>query len=473
MIWIEIEYTIERFIICIMSMIVLNALTGSCIFLCFKLLEQILEKMGLVKMSVRLLRFVILSFLIPVVFVLLFYVYDDNVTFAVDEPLPLIFACFLLIWAVGWGKAFVHSIQIHRRLRYLIDQACLCEKEVVRVKDEWKKKLRIHQNVMVKQTYMIATPIICGIIKPIILLPVNDYSREELDVIFAHELMHCRHKDILWKQLCAFSRIVFWWNPLIRRFLYDVDSWNESYCDYAVTKILKNKKEYFTTVCKLGIKPFQKGTYLCAALYEDKNQLKTRIYRMKAIESMNIRKIFVGICMNIVLFVASLFAVVFITRGYHDIYMRTVIALRDFKEKYIYTEPTAEATDPEYQEVHDEIRITKKLPVVQMKERWKREDSLMFDQILKAQTRMESNSVYLKKGEVVQIGHLNSQKEDAKNQSKFIAGLIDDQGKELYAMGSNSIDCKIKISKEGNYRTFVENRYKTDIEVGAFVFFDN
>lgn len=104
MIWIEIEYTIERFIICIMSMIVLNALTGSCVFFCFKLLERILEKMGMVKMSVRLLRFVILSFLIPVVFVLLFYVYDDNVTFAVDEPLPLIFACFLLIWAVGWEK---------------------------------------------------------------------------------------------------------------------------------------------------------------------------------------------------------------------------------------------------------------------------------------------------------------------------------------------------------------------------------
>lgn len=77
------------------------------------------------------------------------------------------------------------------------------------------EKLKIHVNVTVKQTYTIATPIICGIIKPVILLPVNDYSKEELDVIFAHELMHCKHKDILWKQLCAFSRIVFWWNPLI------------------------------------------------------------------------------------------------------------------------------------------------------------------------------------------------------------------------------------------------------------------
>ena len=52
---------------------------------------------------------------------------------------------------------------------------------------------------------------------------------------------------------------------LIRRFVYDIDSWNESYCDHAVTNILKDKKQYFTTVCRLGIQPFQKGAYLCAA----------------------------------------------------------------------------------------------------------------------------------------------------------------------------------------------------------------
>lgn len=474
MIWIELTYTIKQAIIYIMSLIILNALTGSCIFICFKLLEKPLEKRGLIKMSVRLLRVVILSFLIPVVFILLLRMYDDNVTFSPDYPLPYVFGGFLLIWAVGWGKAFVHSVQIHRRLKYLIDTACLCEKDVIQVKDEWKKRLGIHQNVMVKQTYTIATPIICGILRPVILLPVKDYSREELDVIFAHELMHCKHKDILWKQLCAFSRIVFWWNPLIQRFVYDVDSWNESYCDQAVTKVLKDKKEYFTTVCRLGIKPFQKGAYLCAALYEDKNQLKTRIYRIKAIESINIRKIFAGICMSTLLFVTSMFAVIFITRGFHDIYMRTVIAVGDFMEQHTDAEPIAEITDVEKLEVHDEIRVAKTLPVVPMKERiTRKKDDLVFVQKLKAGTRMESNSVYLKKGETVEIGNANSKNENAKNDSKFISGIIDDQGKEWYAMNSMDIDCSIKIPKAGNYRVFVENRYKTKIKVFMFTYLDN
>ena len=474
MIWINISYTIRQSIIYIMSLIMLNALTGSVIFICFKLLERILEKRGLIRMSVRLLRFVILSFLVPVVFVLLFRMYDDNVTFSPDYPLPYVFGGLLLIWAVGWGKAFVHSVQIHRRLKYLIDTACLCEKDVIQVKDEWKKRLRIHQNVMVKQTYTIATPIICGVLRPVILLPVKDYSREELDVIFAHELMHCKHKDILWKQLCAFSRIVFWWNPLIKRFVFDVDSWNESYCDQAVTKVLKDKKEYFTTVCRLGIKPFEKGAYLCAALYEDKNQLKTRIYRIKAIETMNIRKIFAGICMSTLLFVTSMFAVIFITRGFHDIYMRTVIVVGDFMEKYTDSEEIAEVTDVEKLDVHDEARIAKTLPVVPMRERiTRKKDDLIFTQKLKAQTRMESNSVYLKKGETVEIGNANSKDENTKNDSKFISGIIDDQGKEWYAMNSMDIDCSIKIPKAGNYRVFVENRYNTKIKVFMFTYLDH
>lgn len=137
------------------------------------------------------------------------------------------------------------------------------------------------------------------------------------------------------------------------------------------------------------------------------------------------------------------------------------------------TEPIAEVTDVEKLEVHDEIRLAKKLPVVPMKERITREKDLIFEQKLKAGTRMESNSVYLKKGETVEIGNANSKDENAKNDSKFVSGIIDDQGKEWYAMNSMDIDCSIKIQKAGNYRVFVENRYKTKVKVFMFTYLDN
>ena len=444
----------------------LNALTGSCVFICFKLLEKLFEKRGLIKTSVRLLRFVILSFLIPIVFVSLIYAYDDNVIFAQDDPLPYVFGVLLLIWAVGWGKALIHSIQIHKRLKYLINTACMCEKEVVDTKEIWRKKLKIRQKIEVKYSYTIATPIICRVLKPVILLPARDYSREELDVIFVHELMHCKHKDILWKQLCAFTCIVFWWNPLIQRFVYVVDSWNESYCDYAVTQVLKNKKQYFTTVCRLGIQPFQKGTYLCAALYEDKNQLKTRIYRIKAMQDTN-KKAAAQISAVMILLLVSFGSVVLITQGYHRIYMSTIMMLGDIQQEIYLKEGGAETRDiimnlKEY----DHIRWNKKLPVVKMKENIKKGNYNAFFQKLKSQNRMESNWIYLKKGEIVSFNLQDMQDETLnKRDTDFISGIMDVNGRERYVMASSQILHDFEIQKEGRYKFFIENRYKSKIKI--------
>ena len=444
----------------------LNALTGSCVFICFKLLEKLLEKRGLIKMSVRLLRFVILSFLIPIVFVSLIYAYDDNVTFAQDDPLPYVFGVLLLIWAVGWGKALIHSIQIHKRLKYLINTACMCEKEVVDTKEIWRKKLKIRQKIEVKYSYTIATPIICRVLKPVILLPARDYSREELDVIFVHELMHCKHKDILWKQLCAFARIVFWWNPLIQRFVYVVDSWNESYCDYAVTQVLKDKKQYFTTVCRLGIQPFQKGAYLCAALYEDKNQLKTRIYRIKEMQDTN-KKAAAQISAVMILLLVSFGSVVLITQGYHRIYMLTIMMLGDIQQEIYLKEGGAETRDiimnlKEY----DHIRWNKKLPVVKMKENIKKGNYNAFFQKLKSQNRMESNWIYLKKGEIVSFNLQDMQDETLnKRDTDFISGIMDVNGRERYVMASSQILHDFEIQKKGRYKFFIENRYKSKIKI--------
>ena len=444
----------------------LNALTGSCVFICFKLLEKLLEKRGLIKMSVRLLRFVILSFLIPIVFVSLIYAYDDNVIFAQDDPLPYVFGISLLIWAVGWGKALIHSIQIHKRLKYLINTACMCEKEVVDTKEIWRKKLKIRQKIEVKYSYTIATPIICRVLKPVILLPARDYSREELDVIFVHELMHCKHKDILWKQLCAFARIVFWWNPLIQRFVYVVDSWNESYCDYAVTQVLKDKKQYFTTVCRLGIQPFQKGAYLCAALYEDKNQLKTRIYRIKAMQDTN-KKAAAQISVVMILLLVSFGSVVLITQGYHRIYMSTIMMLGDIQQEIYLKEGGAETRDiimnlKEY----DHIRWNKKLPVVKMKENIKKGNYNAFFQKLKSQNRMESNWIYLKKGEIVSFNLQDMQDETLnKRDTDFISGIMDVNGRERYVMASSQILHDFEIQKKGRYKFFIENRYKSKIKI--------
>ena len=106
----------------------------------------------------------------------------------------------------------------------------------------------------------------------------------------------------------------------------DVDSWNETYCDLESITIMKSKKRYFTTICEIGISPFAKGAYLCAALGEDKSQLKTRILRIKSIENKNTRNVMAGTFLCIGLSFVVVAIIILSTIGYHKIYVETVWA---------------------------------------------------------------------------------------------------------------------------------------------------
>lgn len=75
-----------------------------------------------------------------------------------------------------------------------------------------------------------------------ILLPDRKYGTEELNIICIHELIHCKHRDILWKQLCEMIRMIHWWNPLVKQLNQNVDAWNETYCDLDSIEIVKSKK---------------------------------------------------------------------------------------------------------------------------------------------------------------------------------------------------------------------------------------
>ena len=142
-----------------------------------------------------------------------------------------------------------------------------------------------------------------------------EYNKEELKIICIHELIHCKHKDILWKQLCGLVRVIHWWNPLVKQLDMDVDSWNETYCDLESTTIMKSKKRYFTTICEIGISPFAKGAYLCAALGEDKNQLKTRILRIKTIEKIEQNDIIIKIVFSKTIINSVEFICIFPNKG--------------------------------------------------------------------------------------------------------------------------------------------------------------
>ena len=59
------------------------------------------------------------------------------------------------------------------------------------------------------------TPMIMGYLKPIMVLPRADYTKEQMSFIIKHELIHFKRRDILVKLLMAAAVSLHWFNPLV------------------------------------------------------------------------------------------------------------------------------------------------------------------------------------------------------------------------------------------------------------------
>ena len=59
-----------------------------------------------------------------------------------------------------------------------------------------------------------------------------------------------------------------------------------------------------------------------------------------------------------------------------------------------------------------------------------------------------------------------SSKEIKRDDKDFVAGIIDETGKERYVMHAVDIIHDFYVKKDGKYKVFVENRYKKKIKIG-------
>ena len=100
------------------------------------------------------------------------------------------------------------------------------------------------------------TPIVCGLFRPKIILPMNFDLDDEAKVasVIAHECTHIRRKDNLWRLLATFTLYIHWFNPLVwicyNAFIRDM----EVSCDEEVLGKSKNdiRAEYAESLVALA-----------------------------------------------------------------------------------------------------------------------------------------------------------------------------------------------------------------------------
>lgn len=136
-------------------------------------------------------------------------------------------AIFLSIQAVSY-IAFRHSVK-----RW----SARCEnEEILNIFTVSKAAMGIKREIGLRICKKIKSPMVTGFLKPVLLLPHEDYSADEAEIIIRHELIHFKKHHLWYKLLLLLTESVSWFNPFAYIMFRAANKDMELACDDEVIK---------------------------------------------------------------------------------------------------------------------------------------------------------------------------------------------------------------------------------------------
>ena len=101
---------------------------------------------------------------------------------------------------------------------------------------ELREELGIRKHVELLIYENASSPMIIGFLRPVLVLPEDEYTSNESYYILKHELIHLRRHDVLIKFLLMLSRDIHWFNPVVYLMQREAVVDMELACDEAVVR---------------------------------------------------------------------------------------------------------------------------------------------------------------------------------------------------------------------------------------------
>lgn len=185
-----------------------------------------------------------------------------------------------VVWFLG-GIAFIsaHMLSyLHYRKRLMRQGMPIEDEEIAGLLSELKNELGIKGGVSLWKYSRAASPMLMGFFKPVIVLPKEDYSRDELFFILKHELVHYKRHDIWLKLLLVVAKGIHWFNPVVWMMQREAVIDMEMSCD---ERVIKNagydvKKAYTETLLSTIHRQYAGQTLLSTQFKGGKQIMKKR-----------------------------------------------------------------------------------------------------------------------------------------------------------------------------------------------------
>ena len=209
---------------------------------------------------------------------------QTSAAITLPQLLTLIWLAGMIIFVLYQAACYLSFSGVVRRWAKPVKDeriltAAQSAKEITGVKQDFKIKL----------CKVISTPMVFGIIKPVLLLPYVEFTDAELSIVLRHELVHLKRHDIWYKLLIMVARAIHWFNPLVHIMARAADKDMELACDAEVVKSQNAvyRRSYCEAIMRLVHNGRGRGTALSTCFFLSK---KTIMERFKGILDEKIKK---------------------------------------------------------------------------------------------------------------------------------------------------------------------------------------
>lgn len=178
----------------------------------------------------------------------------------------------LIFMAVHLISYFQYKWQVKKNGQR-VKEACILSPML-----QLKRELHIRRTVSVMEYDEAESPMIIGFIKPVLVLPKEQYSSEDLFFILKHELIHLKRGDVYLKLLFVTANAVHWFHPCIWIMQKEASIDMELSCDERVTRgtSYAMRKAYTETLLSMLHKQCVRKTALSTQFYGGTAIMKKR-----------------------------------------------------------------------------------------------------------------------------------------------------------------------------------------------------
>ena len=156
-------------------------------------------------------------------------------------------------------------------------------------------EMHIKKPIPIYSTAFLKSPIIAGLLKPCIYMPIHlisDYNANDIKYMLMHELGHYKHKDALANYFMNIIGVLYWFHPLVWYSLKEMKNDREVACDTSVLKLLDegDYEDYGNTLInfaeKVSLTPFPFSTGISGNM----KQMQKRILNIANYHPASFRK---------------------------------------------------------------------------------------------------------------------------------------------------------------------------------------